>query len=78
LNLSKVHKKNFRNEGEDYLSIGYVDATKYLTKSQRKEDSKNNFICKYCKRRLTNAYDLKDHMRNKHLQKISKENIKIK
>jgi hypothetical protein len=71
--LSKAHKKNIQNDSEDYLSIEYVDTTKYLTKSQRKEINKNNFICKYCKRRLPNAFDLKDHMHNKHNQKYQKK-----
>ncbi len=71
--MSKVHKRNIRNDDEDYLSIEYIDNKKYLTKSQGKGVNENNFICKYCKRRLANAFDLKDHMVNKHLQKYQKK-----
>ncbi len=62
-----------RNHDKDYLSIGYIDTKRYLTKSQGKEVNENNFICKYCKRRLANAFYLKDHMVNKHLQKYQKK-----
>jgi hypothetical protein len=62
-----------RNDDEDYLSMGYINTKRYLIKSQGKEVNENNFICKYCKRRLANAFDLNDHMVNKHFQKYQKK-----
>ncbi|MER5176531.1 MAG: hypothetical protein ABJB76_12100 [Candidatus Nitrosocosmicus sp.] len=70
--MSKTNKKNKNNVDKNSLSIEYVDTTRYSTKSQRRDISKNDFICKYCKRRLANSSELNNHMLNKHPQKYQK------
>jgi hypothetical protein len=68
LNLDKKNKKN-NDVNETLFSIEYIDTTRYSNKNQRRANSKNDFICKYCKRRVLNISELRNHMLNKHAKK---------
>ena len=62
-----------RNHDKDYLSIGYIDTKRYLTKSQEKRLMKITLSVNIAKDNLLMHSDLKDHMVNKHLQKYQKK-----
>ncbi len=72
--LDRVNKKNNDDAdddggGNEHLSIEYVDTTRFSTKSHRKEMKKSNYVCKFCKRRLSHPHELNTHILNNHPKK---------
>ncbi|MBA3977944.1 MAG: hypothetical protein H0X50_07125 [Nitrosopumilus sp.] len=68
-NIIKKKKNSSNKDVEEILGSEYIDATRYSTKSQLRDTKKNDFICKYCKRRLTNSSELHSHINSKHSHK---------
>ena len=72
-----MNKKNSDHDGDgdvsdaiEQLSIEYVDTTRFSAKSQRRQMKKNNYVCKFCKRRLSHPHELNTHILNNHSKKL--------